>query len=110
LDPVLRYDDGGLVPLFDPFRSIVESIQDASDHLLLQVHEYVFGEAAPSPVHGRARVIAEGVWTPEYFRLFVSHTHAHRQDVGNLKRVLAPFWIDAFVAHDDIEPTRPGRT
>jgi len=66
---------------FDAFRDVVGSIATAPDSTLLALHEYVFGEAAPSP--GReSHVEAEGVWDPDKFRLFVSHTSAHRTDVG----------------------------
>jgi TIR domain-containing protein len=46
------------------------------------------------------------VWDEDKFRLFISHTSEHKQDVASLKRGLATFGIDAFVAHDDIEPSR----
>lgn len=39
------------------------------------------------------------------FRLFVSHIAAHKDRATRLKACLAPFAIDAFVAHEDIEPT-----
>jgi hypothetical protein len=104
--PVERVVDAGLFRIIDEFRSVVASIQDAPDATLLRLHEHIFGAAAPSPVHGRAEPVAEDVWTADRFRLFVSHTSAHSADVGFLKLLLGSYWIDAFVAHEDIEPTR----
>ena len=51
------------------------------------------------------------VWQPEFmqgrfFRLFVSHTSAHRQAVGALRAALLPHGVVAFVAHDAIQPTQ----
>jgi TIR domain len=39
------------------------------------------------------------------FRLFISHVAAHSDRATRLKVCLAPYAIDAFVAHEDIEPT-----
>ncbi len=46
------------------------------------------------------------IWTPNYFRLFLSHTHAHREIAQNLKTTLNSYNVSCFVAHSDIEPTR----
>lgn len=48
----------------------------------------------------------EGNWESGLLRIFVTHTHAQRELAGDLKRALYRFGIDAFVAHDDIAPTR----
>lgn len=45
-------------------------------------------------------------WAPGHFRLFISHCSRVRQSAHNLKAALAPYQIAAFVAHDDIEPTK----
>jgi hypothetical protein len=51
------------------------------------------------------------IWTPElappggrYFRLFISHTSAHKHDVHALSRELSLHGIAGFVAHDSIGP------
>lgn len=38
-------------------------------------------------------------------RLFVSHVSTHKDKAKRLKTCLAPYAIDAFVAHEDIHPT-----
>src|SRR5262249_2168653 len=49
---------------------------------------------------------SDSVWDEGRFRLFISHTHEHKAAVGWQKGGLALLGIDAFVAHDDIEPSR----
>lgn len=45
-------------------------------------------------------------WQPGYFRLFISHLAKDKKAAHALKEELAKYQIAAFVAHDDIEPTR----
>lgn len=54
--------------------------------------------AIPQPDHG-----LESGGPP---LLFVSHTSAHKSEVSAIKTALAPWGVVAFVAHEEIEPTR----
>ena len=45
-------------------------------------------------------------WSPGCFRLFISHVSSMRANAHQLKASLAKYHIAAFVAHDDIEPTK----
>lgn len=45
-------------------------------------------------------------WQPGFFRLFISHASAKKASAHRLKEALAAFRVTAFVAHDDIEPTK----
>jgi hypothetical protein len=45
-------------------------------------------------------------WQPGFFRLFITHVATTKGDAHRLKALLATFHVAAFVAHDDIEPTR----
>jgi TIR domain len=46
-------------------------------------------------------------WRSDHVRLFITHTHEHRGMAKQIKEALVfPYRVDAFVAHDDIEPTR----
>jgi TIR domain len=62
----------------------------------------------PDPAAGVdvARAGDDGPWAAGAFRLFVSHTSEHKQRAANLAGALDRYGVDAFVAHDDIEPTR----
>jgi hypothetical protein len=46
------------------------------------------------------------IWRDRPFRLFLSHVSSHRVAVSELKLELAMYGIAAFVAHEDIEPSR----
>ncbi len=49
---------------------------------------------------------APAFWTLGHFRLFLSHATELKAPTHALKAALAPYQVAAFVAHDDIEPTR----
>lgn len=59
------------------------------------------------PAHGPPLTGADidRIWTKGMFRLFLSHVSEHKVAVANLKLHLAVYGVDAFVAHEDIEPT-----
>lgn len=48
----------------------------------------------------------ESRWPLDHFRLFLSHVAARKAEATALKEELAYFNIAAFVAHEDIEPSR----
>jgi hypothetical protein len=48
----------------------------------------------------------EPIWAADRFRLFLSHTSAHKTHVHELSDALSWRDIDGFVAHDSIEPTQ----
>lgn len=45
-------------------------------------------------------------WQQGFFRLFITHLAKHKAQAHALKETLARFQVAAFVAHDDIEPTK----
>jgi len=45
------------------------------------------------------------LWSDGRFRLFLSHVSSHKVAVSRLKEALWPCGVDAFVAHEDIEPS-----
>jgi hypothetical protein len=45
-------------------------------------------------------------WKPGHFRLFISHISSFKVTVSHLKNSLEDYGISAFVAHEDIEPTK----
>ena len=48
---------------------------------------------------------ADRIWKPGTFRLFLSHVSIYKKEVSRLKEVLSARHVDAFVAHEDIEPS-----
>lgn len=55
---------------------------------------------------GRIDITDTRFWLPGYFRLFLSHVSSFKAKTSQLQSALKPFGISAFVAHEDIEPTK----
>jgi hypothetical protein len=55
---------------------------------------------------GRVDVVDTRFWLPGYFRLFLSHVSGFKAKTAQLQSALKPFGVSAFVAHEDIEPTK----
>lgn len=84
----------------------VAHIEGADDEKLLELEEYLFPATGPT-AGATDRVAADpgkGLWTKGLFRLFLSHTNAHKVVMSELKVALRRLSIDGFVAHEDIEP------
>ena len=45
-------------------------------------------------------------WQTNHFRLFISHLAEHKVKMSQLQGLLKEYGISAFVAHEDIEPTK----
>lgn len=86
----------------DKFPYVVEMIEDADDHNLINLAQHVgyHFENVGSPG------IEPPYWRKSQFRLFVTHLAAHREIAHELKEALSSYGICCFVAHDDIEPTQ----
>lgn len=88
----------------DKYGYLVRCLQDCGDDELTALQDYLFPGVEQGP--GSDGSDGEGLWEEGMFRLFISHTHAHVAFVGALRRALEEMGIAAFVAHDQIEPTR----
>jgi hypothetical protein len=78
-------------------------VEQGEDSALAGLYEHLSNgkqfEAAP-------RVAGDHLWQEGYFRLFLSHVSAHKQLVSEVKSHLIVQGVDAFVAHEDIAPTK----
>ena len=63
------------------------------------------GDAATASSDGPQEEVPS-FWQPGYFRLFITHLAENKAGAHKLKEALATYQVAAFVAHDDIEPTR----
>ena len=81
----------------------VGQLEPAADGSLVDLADHLF----PEDTAGRHfDSTAPGPWRAGAFRLFISHTNKHRKRAGALRETLGRWGVDAFVAHDAIEPTR----
>ena len=73
---------------------IIGFIKDGSDDSLAAIDQYLMGDSQPR----------DEPWENEGFRLFLTHVATQKQEAHSLKSCLRFYGVDAFVAHDDIQP------
>lgn len=82
---------------------VMNHIQDGADEALVELEEFVLG----GPSETDSVDTADVPWEAGTLRLFISHTSGHASLAGKVRDIFRRWRIDAFVAHDTIEPTRP---
>lgn len=88
---------------FDSLGYFVNQVKKEPDDMLVPLHDYLLGDDA-------APTASDGPWNGQLpVNVFLSHIHEHRVFAGRLKSLLAHRGIDAFVAHDDIQPSQQWR-
>ncbi len=75
---------------------IVDSLKDEDDDKLAAIDQYLMGHSRPGDVP----------WEDERFRLFLTHVATQKQAAHELKSNLRFYGVDAFVAHEDIQPAK----
>lgn len=80
----------------------IHHVEQGAENALLDLYEHLHGAKFELVPHGDGAHL----WQEGYFRLFLSHISSVKQHVSAIKANLRPKAIDAFVAHEDIEPTR----
>lgn len=84
----------------------LEQVGTADDEVLTDLHAFLVGENAEPEAPSTGLPWSGG----HPARVFMSHQHESGHFMGEVKRRLAErFGIDAFVAHDDIEPSKQWR-
>lgn len=72
--------------------------------------EFFVDPEAPVPGSNDDRYVPKEIdttyWNKGYFQLFISHSASIKMEVKKLQDYLLPYGISAFVAHEDIEPTK----
>ena len=54
----------------------------------------------------RLRTLTPNFWKSNYLRLFLSHLSSNKRRAAQLKAALEDWGISAFIAHEDIEPSK----
>jgi hypothetical protein len=80
---------------------LIWHLEDANDETLVELDEYLFSGSSRETLDA-----ANLPWESGAFRLFISHTSPNAALAGELRGYFAPWRIDAFVAHVDVEPVR----
>jgi hypothetical protein len=88
----------------DDAQYVMDMIADGSDDQLGELATFLRGEEA-EPAHRDD----DQPWGDLPVRAFISHIHEQRWVVGDLKKALAFYHVDAFVAHDDIDVSKRWR-
>ena len=73
---------------------VIHFLKDGEGGSLAAIDHYLMGHSQPG----------DEPWEDEGFRLFLTHVATQKQAAHSLKSCLRFYGVDAFVAHDDIQP------
>jgi hypothetical protein len=98
----------------DPSQYVVAAVKDAKDERLQQLDEYLHPPDAGDGAEPDTRrqdaspQVADSLepWQTDDFRLFISHCATVAPFAGQLRTAFQDRAIEAFVAHDTIQPTQ----
>lgn len=79
---------------------VIEMLSEANDSSLLELAKHL-GVASQLETDE-----APSFWSASEARVFISHLTSYKKETYQLKEELDSYGISAFVAHEDIEPTR----
>lgn len=86
----------------DTYQYALNMLEGASDEKLLELQAYLLHVPEGQ---GDADQGAD-LWRPGKLRAFCSHVSAYKELVSDVKAQLGGYYIDCFVAHEDIEPSK----
>ena len=73
---------------------VIHRLKSGNNDSLAAIDQYLMGHSRPS----------DEPWEDEGFRLFLTHVAPQKQVAHSLKSYLRFYGVDAFVAHNDIQP------
>jgi hypothetical protein len=111
VDVDLALDTFGATPTHRPgssatsviYRYVVERLTASGDDILPGLYAHLYPDDAVMTVTSPG---PRGPWKASRFRLFFSHTSGNKQLAGEVAAKLEHYGIEAFVAHDAVEPTK----
>ena len=84
---------------------VKELLADVPDETVLAIADDL--EMEHDYRHSRQADLSDSrFWLAGHFRLFLSHVSSFKANTAQLQEVIRNYGISAFVAHEDIEPTR----
>jgi hypothetical protein len=84
---------------------VKELLADASEDVILQLADELEIEHSFRSPRGLALTQSK-FWLSGHFRLFLSHLSSFKEKTAQLQTALREYGISAFVAHEDIAPTK----
>lgn len=87
----------------DKYGYALSHLEAGPDDSLLALYEHLY---SGNRFLGIPSISTEGNWYPNRFRLFLSYVSEYNKFISEIKTHLMKFAIDAFLAHEDIEPTK----
>lgn len=88
------------------FSTDSNTIADVIEHFDIDLWYQQKSPDKYSRVFGDKDNMSVDFWKDGYFRLFISHLSSNKSRMSAMKSSLANWGVSAFVAHEDIEPTR----
>jgi len=86
-----------------------EVLKDEEDRILCDIADDL--HIAHPPIVEEKNLLQEiTFWRESHFRLFLSHVSSFKAKTAALQKALFAYGIHAFVAHEDIEPTKEWQT
>jgi len=86
----------------DKYTYCVHHVEKGDDDALVALSGHLFGDSQ----HSLVSAARELPWKAQRFRLFLGHISSEKKLTSKIKKHLSDCGIEAFVAHEDIEPTR----
>lgn len=90
----------------DLYEYAIAVLRGGEDGNLTEVEAYLCPQGHADQDGAADGAADESPWGAGSFRLFLSHTSAHKERAAALSAVLARVGVAGFVAHETIEPTR----
>ena len=85
---------------------VKELLADETDAKIIEIADELEIEHEFSVSKTQTSAAEATFWKPGFFKLFLSHTSKHKVTTARLQQNLRHYGVSAFVAHEDIEPTK----
>jgi len=85
---------------------IAEAFNDCMNNTRDSVREVSMTPSSTTTFAERKIAEPSSYWKVGYYKVFISHLTKYKSSASNLKLMLEPYGISAFVAHEDIKPSK----
>lgn len=85
---------------------ITEAFNDCMNNIPDSVRSVSLTPSSTATFDERKIAEPSSYWKVGYYKVFISHVSKYKESASNLKLKLEPYGISAFVAHEDIKPSK----